>query len=223
METPTLSAYILPSIYSDEALKLARDCNIDALSLDILIIRFWLALSESQFGEAALLHEKTQSYPLGGWPLYQVLTGNIFLQLSLGTPSSITQAIEAWLNGRDAYPGNWQNGVLSAPEIMPYLTNFSLERLEPPRPKARENRVSRADREFVKDLPQVKSKTIADNLHFLRDIGIVNSERALIRAYKLRSVDRILNEALLRAPNDLPDIIVALDKHGNYVGSFLAH
>jgi hypothetical protein len=218
MDTPTLDAFIVTSIYSEEALGAARIGPMETLSTNFCIIRFWLALQEGELAVSETCHTRLLHQDLGGWPLYQVTTGGVFLALKLGEAGQIIAAIDAWLTGMAAYPGNWQIGLLQAPEVVPWLSLFDPKRLVLPRPPKR--RLTAKQRAFVKDVAGLAQRAVADNFEWLGDYG---SAETLAPMFKLADVNMELSECTLDAKGEVPSLIVSLDANGAYLGSFIAH
>jgi hypothetical protein len=218
MDTPTQNAFIVTSIYSDEALVTARAGPPDSISTNFCIIRFWLALQEGDLAVASACHTRLLSEDVGGWPLYQVTTGGVFLALKLGDAAQIIAAIDAWLTGMAKYPGNWQIGLLQAPEVVPWLSQFDPKRLVLPRPPKR--RLTAKQRAFVKDVAGLAQRAVADNFEWLGDYG---SAETLAPMFKLADVNMELSECTLDAKGEIPSLIVSLDTHGAYLSSFIAH
>jgi hypothetical protein len=221
METPTLSAFIQPSVFSDEAIASARDGPVSQLTTNLCIIRFWLALSEDDNRVAAECLAKLSFEELGGWPLYQVTTGAIFLALKQDGEAQILTAIDAWLTGMAAYPGNWQKSLLVAPEIVQWLSHFDAKLLtSPPSPK---RRLTARQRGFVRDIDGAIVRAVSDNLVWLQELGFVEPVSVIANWYKLTDVYMRLRECIVSTNNDAPDLTIALDEAGNYVGGFISH
>lgn len=221
METPTLAAYIQPSIYSDEAIASARAGKVGELSTDLCIVRFWLALRDVDNTTAQDCLTRLSSEKLGGWPLYQVKTGAVFLTIQQGDKAAILAAIDAWLTGLSLYPGNWQTGVLQAPEVAQWLAHFDPKRFIPPR--RRKRRLTAKQRVFVRDIDGCIAQAIADNLVWLKELGFTQRPTTIATWYKLSEVNLKLCEATLEADTEAPTLIVALDANGNYTSSFITH
>jgi hypothetical protein len=218
MDTPTQNAFIVTSIYSDEALAAARTGPLDAISTNFCIIRFWLALQEGDLAVASACHTRLLSEDVRGWPLFQVTTGGVFLALQHGQADKIIAALDTWLTGMATYPGNWQAGLLQAPEVVPWLGHFEPQRLVLPRPQKR--RLTVKQRAFVKDVAGLAQRAVADNFEWLGDYG---SAETLAPMFKLADVNMELSECTLDAKGDVPSLIVSLDAHGAYSSSFIAH
>jgi hypothetical protein len=221
MQTPSLAAYVQPGIYSEAAVDAARTAPLDALSVDMSHIRFWLALSEDDVATAKVCFERLRSEKLGGWPLYQVTTGGIFLAIKQGDETAIIAAIDAWLTGLAAYPGNWQTGLLQAPEVVPWLGHFDPERFASL--PSRKRRLTAKQRAFVRDVAGALGQALTENLSWLRELGFHEEPETIASWYELSSVSLTLREATFDASNDAPSLIVALDGDGNFTGSFIAH
>jgi hypothetical protein len=221
METPTLSAFIQPSVFSDKAIASARNGNVLELTTNLCIIRFWLALSEGDNRVAAECLARLSFEELGGWPLYQLTTGAIFLAIKQGGEAQILAAIDAWLTGMAAYPGNWQKSLLVAPEIVPWLSHFDAKRLKPPPPAKR--RLTARQRGFLRDIDGAILRVVSDNLQSLREIGFSEPVSVIANWYKLTDVYMRLRECTVSTNNDAPDLTIALDEAGNYEGGFISH
>lgn len=222
METPTLKAYISPSVFSDEAIATAKASDIEALRDSLLILRFWIALCDGQEVDATRALARLRRETHGGWPLYQITTGAVFLAIKKGVEADIIAALDDWLTGMAAFPRNWQVGVLQAPEVVPWLSHFPQNRLVLPLPQKR-RRMTRHERAFVRDVNSTIEKAVHANLHWLRELGFSQSIETLIKRYKLTGVDLVLREATIGGSAAIPDIIIALDDSGAFQGAFLAH
>jgi hypothetical protein len=146
------------------------------------------------------------------------LTAALILALQSLHAPSIIGALDVWFEGRARFPGSWRNEVLDAPEVSPWLSDIDPAKLIPP--AAKRQRVTQKERAFVKDMKSVCEKAVADNLTFLRELGATQSESALVKRYKLVSVNLNLRECNFGAGDVLPEIIVAFDTQGQYLGSF---
>jgi hypothetical protein len=222
MDTPTLSAFIMPSVYSDEALASARAGLLVELNTDLLIVRLCIDLTEDDIPDASAALEVLKSHNLAGWPLYQVATCAVFLAIKIGEPVLVVSALEAWLAGMETYPRNWQIGVLKAPEVVPFLLNFPQDRLKLPQP-ARKRLMTRHERDFVQDKPALALRAVTENLSWFRELGVQDSADRVAKWYKLTHVNLELQECYLETKRDLPSIVVSLDDHGQFCGSFFLH
>jgi hypothetical protein len=221
METPTMGAYIQPSIYEAEAIDASRSGATDEISVNFCIIRLWLSLADDDLSTASACLHRLRTEKLGGWPLYQVTTASIFLAIKIGNNAHIIAAVDAWLTGLAAYPGNWTRGLLDAPEIVPWLIHFNPQRWAPTKPKKR--RLTKAQRAFVGDPESTIKRAIAENMVWLRELGFADSEVVMACWYKLTSVHLGLREATFDASNTAPTLIVSFDEKGTFTGSFIAH
>jgi hypothetical protein len=222
MDTPTLSAFIMTNVYSDEALARARAGPPNELNTALLIARLCIDLTEDNRVGATAALTALESHSLAGWPLYQATTCAVFLAIKVGEPAQIASALDAWLAGMAAYPNNWQVGVLQAPEVLPFLSDFPSERLLLP-PPAKKRAVTRFERDFVQGKSRLASRAVTENLNWFRELGVDDAQEAIAKWYKLSAVNLDLKECYLDTKRDLPSIVVSLDEQGHYQESFFLH
>jgi hypothetical protein len=222
MDTPTLSAFIMTSVYSEEALSNARASTLTDLNTNLLIVRLCIDLEEDDIRGACAALKALEGAGLAGWPLYQVTTCAIFLAIKIGEPARIVNALDAWLTGMAIYPNNWQIGVLEAPEVIPFLSEFPTHRLKLPAP-SKKRRMTRKERDFVQDEHSLAPRAVTENLSWFKELGVDDAPEVIAQWYKLVSVNLDLKECYLDTKRDLPSIVVSLDDSGTYQNSFFLH
>jgi hypothetical protein len=222
MDTPTLSTFIMPSVYAGEALASARAGPLAELPPNLLIVRLCIDLTEDNIADANAALKALEAQDLAGWPLYQVTTCGVFLAIKAGEPAHIISALDAWLTGMANYPSNWQIGVLQAPEVKPFLSGFPPERLQLP-PPAKKPAITRKERDFVQDKPNLVLRAVNENLAWFKELGVDGAPEVIARWYRLGSVSLELKECYLQTTRDLPDIVCSLDDDGHFQGSFFLH
>jgi hypothetical protein len=221
MSLTSLHPYFDPANYHPDAVAAAEQESIESLDHSLILIRLGIELYRDDRAAAYAILSRLDGDVLEGYALWQKLTAALILALqSLHVPS-IIRALDLWLEGRERFPGNWRNEVLDAPEILPWLSDLNPAKLIPSAPKRR--RITQKERAFVKDIKGVCEKAVADNLTFLRELGVTQSESALVKRYKLVSVNLNLRECNLGNGYVLPEITIAFDAQGQYLGSFLSH
>jgi hypothetical protein len=210
------------SNYHPDAVARAASGRLQDMDYSLLLIRLGLELERDDRPAIATVLEHLNTRKVEGYSLFQMLTGSLMLALRGGEEAAIMAALEAWLAGRMRFPQNWINETLTAPELAPWLKKVGPARLVPPPISVKRRRISAKQRAFVKDIDSACRHAVADNLHWLREIGVEGEEEAIASAYRLESVDLTLHECRIGG-GDLPDMIISLDERGNYVGSFLEH
>jgi hypothetical protein len=221
MSLTSLHTYFDPTNYHPDAVAAAEQGAVESLDRPLILIRLGIELYRDDRAAVYAILSRLDEDVLEGYALWQKLTAALILALQSLHAPSIIGALDVWFEGRARFPGNWRNEVLDAPEVFPWLSDIDPAKLIPPTPKRR--RIKQKERAFVKDVKSVCEKAVADNLIFLRELGATQSESALVKRYKLVSVNLNLRECNFGAGDVLPEIIVAFDAEGQYLGSFLSH
>jgi hypothetical protein len=219
--TQPLNSYLDPAAYSDEAVAAARTGDIANLNSDLKIIRLTCALQDNDMEVSKGLLDLLEGEALSGHALFKSRTAALLVAARQADQTGFDRALASWMAGRDAWPGNWVDEVLDAPEFRPWLS-----RLHPILIKQRESArraLSKAELTFVKDLGFTIMRSVQDNLQWLRAVDLKGSIADLADRYRLVAVDLDLCEATLEGKGDMPDLIVAMDDSGRYKGSFIAH
>ncbi len=216
-----LSTYLDPTAYSEEAVAAAQSGDPQHLDTDLRLVRLTCALNENDIVESKTLLSLLESDELVGHSLFKARTAALFIAAKEADRPAFDRALSAWMVGRDAWPGNWIDEVLDAPELRPWMPA-----LHPALVKQREaarRAVTKAELAFMQDMSFCMTRAVQDNLHWLRASHPGGSIADLVDFYRLVAVDLDLKEATLDARGKLPDLIVVLDDVGNYKGSFIAH
>jgi hypothetical protein len=216
-----LDTYLDPAAYSEEAVAAARAGDISTLNNDLRIVRLACALHDDDLDASKGLIEILDDEILSGHALFKARTGALLLAAREGDQVGFDRALVSWIAGREAWPNNWIDDVLNAPELRPMLSS-----LHPVLLKQREiarRTLTHAELIFIKDLSFVIIRAVQDNLEWLRAADPKATISDLADKYRLTSVDLDLCEATLEGHGAMPDLIVALDHDGGYTGSFIAH
>jgi hypothetical protein len=221
MSLTSLHPYFDPANYHPDAVAAAQAGDIDTMDVSLSLVRLCIELHKNDQAAALSVLHRLNREPLGGYQLWQKLTAELILALQSLHEPEIKKALTAWLDGRDRYPGNWHHEVLDASEIFPWLSRVDPARLAPPIVQSRI--LSPEERAFVRDIKSICENAVCDNLIYLRDLGVKQSAETLAKKYTLMFVNLALCECTIDAGEELPSITVALDKQGEYVGSFLTH
>lgn len=220
--TTSLDRFIDSANYHPDAVVDAADGAVANLPPSLLIIRLGLALHRGDRGEAEAVIHRLEGDNRGGYELFQLMTGKLILALWAQDKGVILAALEAWLDARRPTPGSWRHDMLEAPELVPYLAQIDPAKLVLPETKPA--RVSQADRALVKDIDLARIQAVTENLHWLRELGLTGSIKAIAKAYRIVYANHHLREVTLDAnKEDWPDLIVALDENGVVIGNFIAH
>jgi hypothetical protein len=216
-----LHTYLDPATYSEEAVAAAREGDAAHLNNDLKIVRLTCALQDNDLEASKGLLTLLEGEALSGHALFKSRTAALLVAARQGDQAGFDRALASWMAGRDAWPGNWVDEVLDAPEFRPFLP-----RLHPILIKQRDaarRALTKAELTFIKDLGFTIMRSVQDNLQWLRAIDTKGSISDLADRYQLVAVDLELCEATLEGKGDMPDLIVAMDDAGNYKGSFIAH
>jgi hypothetical protein len=207
-----------PDAFHDDAVRAAMASKVEGLSTDLKLIRLICALHDGDEADFDRVRSLLEVEALGGYPLFQLRTAILLHAARSRDRAGFDTAWQAWIAGRQAYPGNWDDAVLDEDEIRPWIT-------APPKPKpdAVQPVIEKDDLIFVKDLSFAITRAVQDNLLWLKEQAPAGSVADLVDHYRLASVDRSLKEATLTGRGELPDLIVALDDQGSYRSSFIAH
>jgi hypothetical protein len=215
------STYMDPSVYSEAAVAAATAGDAEELSNDLRIIRLTCAIRDNDLAAANKLVALLEQEGLEGHALFKLRTAGLFLAAKEADQAGFDWAFSRWKEGRDAYPANWIDEVLDAPEIRPWLpvmhAAFVRQR------EAARRALTKDELTFVRDLSFCITRAVQDNLEWLRPHEPSGAIADLVDKYRLAAVDLNLKEATLDGRGKLPDLIVALDEGGNYTGSFIAH
>ncbi len=217
----SLNRFIDPANYHPDAVADAGKGTVTDLPPGLLIIRLGLALERNDRKDAEQAICRLQDDNTKGYELFQLMTGKLILALWTQDKPTIIAALEQWLDARRPAPGNWCHDALAAPELAPYLTQIDPEKLILPVTKP--TRISKADRALVKDLDTARIQAVTENLHYLRDLSVTGTVKAIAKAYHITFAIHELRELTLSGKEDWPDLIIALDEDGAFLGSFIAH
>lgn len=216
-----IQTYLDPAIYSPEALAAARAGDVATLNNDLRIVRLSCALQDNDLEGSRTIIALLEGEDLSGHALFKARTAALLLAAREGDRAHFDHALSLWMAGRDAWPDNWIDDVLDAPELRRWLPS-----LHPALIKQREaarRAVTKDELTFIKDLSFCITRAVQDNLSWLRAHEAHGSIADLIDQYQLVAVDLDLKEATLDGHGKLPDLIIALDEAGGYQGSFIAH
>jgi hypothetical protein len=215
----SLRRYLDVGAYADTALAMARG-DIDTLAQGHLLIRLCLVLQQPHDPMVPGIIARLTAMAPVGYALFQLCTARIIAGLDAGDANAVQMAVDQWLTGRESYPTNWDNSVLDAAELQPFLVGIAPDRLATP--VVPSPVLTPADHMWIRDLPSARLQAVMENLPWLRQMGIRGTPKALAKRYVLFSVNRDLSEATIAA-QDLPSIIIALSPDGDVLGSFLSH
>ncbi len=216
-----LNTYLDPGAYSPEAVAAAREGDAANLNNDLKIVRLTCALQDNDMEASKDLLALLEGEALSGHALFKARTAALLVAARQADRPGFDRALASWMAGRDAWPGNWIDEVLDAPEIrqwMPQLHPTLIKQRE-----AARRALTNAELTFIKDLGFTIIRAVQDNLQWLRPIDAKASMADFADRYRLVAVNLDLCEATLEGAGDMPDLIVAMDDSGNYSGSFIAH
>jgi hypothetical protein len=216
-----LSTYLDPSAYTDEAVAAARTGDVATLNNDLRIVRLACAMQDRDLAGSKHLIELLEGEALSGHALFKARTAALFVAAQERDQAAFDRALASWMAGREAWPENWIDDVLNAPELrtmMPTLHPVFLRQRE-----AARRTMTHAELTFIRDLPFVIIRAVQDNLEWLRPMDPRASISDFSDRYRLIAVDLDLCEATLEGRHGAPDLIVALSEDGHYTGSFIAH
>jgi hypothetical protein len=216
-----LSTYLDPSAYTDEAVAAARTGDVATLNNDLRIVRLACTLHDHDLDGSKRLIELLEGEALSGHALFKARTAALFVTAQEGDQAAFDRALASWMAGRDAWPGNWIDEVLNAPELRAMLPTLhpALVRQR----EAAQRTMAHEELTFIRDLPFVIIRAVQDNLEWLRPIDPKATISDFADRYKLIAVNLDLCEATLEGRHGAPDLIVALSADGHYTGSFIAH
>jgi hypothetical protein len=219
--TKPISPVLDPASYADTAIAAACEGDVAAMGVDLLVIRLLCALRDTDMPSVLSLLDRLESLEPVGYVLCQVCTVSLLVAADKGDQSAFTHALDHWLQGRRQFPTNWNDTILDAPELQPFLRDYDRSALEltPVAPPV----MNRAEKTFIRDIAAVVGASVRDNLVHLRGLGVTASADAIARTYRLVSVSLDLREGLLSSRKDYPDLVATLDEAGGYAGSFIAH
>jgi hypothetical protein len=216
-----INSYLNPASYSEAAVAEARSADLNSLPSGLRLIRLMTALQDGDADAAGATLAALETEGLVGYELFQLRTAALLIAVRQDSKTRFDAALDAWLAGRAAYPVNWNDDVLDAPEFADWLTDFDRSRLF--RKPVKVPKMTKDELTFVKDLSFCITRAVQDNVDWLRQIDAKSSIADMIDKYRLVAVNLDLKEATLDGRGKLPDLIVALDDRGGYAGSFLAH
>jgi hypothetical protein len=214
----TLPSCLNIASYHEDALRSAMGSKVEAMSVDLKIIRLICALTDGDYADAHATLDLLSGQDVLGYAAFQASTARLTLAALEQDRVAFDTTMIQWNQERSVWPENWDDAVLDTPLIKPWV-NIKIK----PKPESIRPRIDAKDVLYVKDLSQSVTRAVQDNVEWLRQLGHVGPIADLADAYHLASVDRALNEATLKGRNDMPDLVVALDETGGYLGSFLAH
>jgi hypothetical protein len=218
----TLHRFIDPANYHTEAVTDAGKSDVATIASGLLIVRLAIALHGADAVDAQAVNALLEKDNRQGYELCQLMTAKLIIALWSDDHGVISFALEAWLDARRPAPGNWRHEVLHAPELAPYVAAIEPAKLALPPPKR--TTVTKADRALVKYLDGARVQAVTENLIWLREMGLTGPVKAIAKTYRIAFANHHLCEVTLTSKNeDWPDLIVALDKHGGVLGSFIAH
>ncbi len=204
--------------YHDDAVVSALGSKVEAMSVDLKIIRLICALTDRDYADAHATIDHLSAGEVTGYACFQTCTARLALAALEQKRAAFDAAMIEWIAGREHYPGTWDDAVLDTPLIKPWV-NIAIR----PKPEAPRPSIKQKDLFYIKDLSRAVTRAVQDNIVWLREMGHKGPVADLADAYRLARVDRGLNEATLDGRDNLPDLIVSLDDQGQYRGSFLAH
>lgn len=216
-----LNTYLDPSAYTDEAVAAARTGDVANLNNDLRIVRLACALQDNDLDGSKRLIELLEGEALSGHALFKARTAALFVAARQADQAGFDRALASWMAGREAWPGNWVDDVLNAPDLramLPTLHPVLLQQRD-----AAQRAMTQEELTFIRDLPFVIVRAVQDNLEWLRPLDPKASISLLADRFKLVAVDLDLCEATLEGRHGMPDLIVALSAEGHYTGSFIAH
>jgi hypothetical protein len=216
-----LNANFNPEHYLPEVIAKAGANAVDQLAEDFLAIRMIIELRAKNLSALEAVIAKILQDPPSGYKMYQVMTARMILAYWKNDKAEFLRLTELWLDGRRAYPANWNSAVLDIKEFKPWLSemNPKLFELEPVLPPE----VTAEDRAFIKDERGFILAALKENIEHFRAMEIKGSVASLTKKYQVTHVNRHLREITFDADGDLPGLIVALDENGKFAGSFIAH
>ncbi len=217
----SLDHFIDPANYHPDAVADAGRGEVVDVAPGLLLIRLGIELHKGNSAGAHAAVARLGADHRQGYELFQLLTAEIILALWSKDEAAIQSALDAWLDARKRYPGNWLDGLLEARELAPYVAKLDPAKLALPdiKPPA----ITPADRAMIKDLDAARVQAVTENLTYLRDLGVTGSVTAIAKAYHISFANRHLREITVSAKADWPDLVIALDEKGVCIGSFISH
>jgi hypothetical protein len=213
----SLASYLDPSDFAEAAIATARAGSLEGLSTDLRIIRLCCAVRDGDGETVRQVADALAADGVEGHALFKLRTAQLWLAIEGGDPTEVEAALVRWQQGRENWPGNWNDAVLDAPELGDHAQSLP----KPPPPPRR--RVTMTELTFVHDLSFCMTRAVQDNLQWLRPAAPGAGIADLVDAYRLVAVDLELREATLDGRGTLPDPTIALDDRGRYAGSFIVH
>jgi hypothetical protein len=215
----SIAALFDPANSLPEVVDAARQGAIDALPASLLLIKLNVALADKDLSIATAIVAALDHHDYVGHELFRARTGAMLVARLTGNLPAFDEALARWLDGRTAYPANWDDAVLADPVFTPWLDELSLESVA----VQAHAEMSEADRAFIKDVDYVIARAVQENMEWLAPLGAVGGIAETAKRYAMIAVDRDLREVTLRDGGELPDLIVAIDEAGGFVGSFISH
>ncbi len=219
--TTSLDRFIDLANYHPDAVAEAGKGAVADTESGLLIIRLGMELHRKNRPAAEQAIARLEDENRQGYELFQLLTAKIILALWAKDDSEIVTALDAWLEARRTMQGSWRHDALEAPELAPHLAQIDPVRLA--LPEVMKTKVTKADRALIKDLDAARKQAVAENLIWLREAGVSGTITSIAKAYRITYANHHLREVTLSAKEDWPDLVIALDKDGALLGSFIAH
>jgi hypothetical protein len=215
-----IDRFLNPDAYHSDAVASASSGDIVTLSPDFLIIRLCVELRKNNISAIQVILQRMRKLKYVGYQLFQVTTARMIIAFRQHNKAAFMLALEAWLDGRHATPQNWDNKVLEQAEFQDWLLEVDPAKLE--EPKLVVAQLTKEDRAFVKNQDEIALKSVLENMEWLVPPDSNMKPEKIARSYKLASFNQHLREARFSSTEDFPDLILALDEAGNFLGSFIS-
>jgi hypothetical protein len=113
MKMPLPSCLNIAS-YHEDALRSAMGSKVEAMSVDLKIIRLVCALTDGDYADAHATLDLLPAQDISGYAAFQACTARLSLAALEQDRAAFDTAMIQGSHGRSAWPENWDDAVLDA-------------------------------------------------------------------------------------------------------------
>ena len=207
--------------YHSEVVASASKARISDAPSHWLIVRLVVALQADNRADASAVLQRLDAEERGGHDLFLIKTAHLIIAIESANLPACRSALEDWLTARAAFPGNFIDHVVDAPELADIVTKADREAMV--LPDTKRPIITKADRALIADFAAGREQAIIENLEWLRQMNVVDTVEAIAKSYRITFANHHLREITICSNKGWPDIIIAVDEAGVIIGSFLSH
>ena len=216
-----VGGHVNPNAYHPEVVASASITSPLDVPSHWLIVRLVVALNANNRADAEAVLKRLDAERRGGHDLFLIKTAHFIIAIESANLLTRRTALEDWLTARAAFQGNFMDHVFDAPELADIVTKADREGMA--LPDAKRPIVTKADRALIADFAAGRALAVAENLKWLRQMGVTGTVKAIAKTYRITFANHHLREITISSNKGWPDIIIAVNEAGAMIGSFLSY